>query len=193
MICKNIDDPDTKESMRNYANSILIDTIGIFYSASIYTSFFFFFSGTAAYFYFTSSKEITPIFSSNSLILDLILLILMAYAVLYVRFSSLLKKGNSKRYMIEMMIFSNIIFIFSAIIALYGIFSKIPPFIPMADVPQIPPLSIEHLKIIPVLPLSWIVSLYTIVIAVVLLEFLISTKYIEGISRKIGRVVHFEK
>jgi hypothetical protein len=84
-----------------------------------------------------------------------------------------------------MAIISITISIFSVIIAIYGLFLKIPPFISITDAQQFSPLLIEHLKIIPSIPLSWIVSLYTIVIAVVLLEFIISSKYIEIINRKL--------
>lgn len=181
-ICKNTGDPQGEEKKKNFANSILIDTFGLFYSAFFYTSFFFFVSGMIPYFYFTSSKEIVPTFQSNSWILLLLMLILLMYALLYNRHSALLKQGNFKRYITEMAIFSNIIFIFSAIIAAYAFFSKIPPF---TDVPQSSPLLIEHLKIIPSVPLSWIVSLYTLVIGLVMLEYFFSSQYIEKINRKL--------
>jgi hypothetical protein len=181
-ICKNSDDPKWEEKKKKFANSMLIDTIGLFYSAFFYTSFFFFLSGMIPYFYFTSSKDIVPTFQSNSWILLLLMLILLIYALLYYRHSAILKQGNFKRYIAETAIFSNIIFIFSAIIAVYGFLSKIPPF---TDVPQSSPMLIEHLKIIPSIPLSWIVSLYTLVIGFVVLEYYFSTQYIGNTNRKL--------
>lgn len=188
-ICKNIDDPTRKEKIRNYADSMLIDNISLFYSAVIYTSFLFLISCMIPYIYYTSSKEIAPSFQNNSLISFLLMVIFLVYILLYFRHSSLITKGNFKRYLSEMAIFSIVIVICTVIIAIYGILSKIPPFIPITNASQFSPLLIEHLKIIPSMPLSWIVTLYTLVITLVLVEHFFSSKYIESINRKLDELL----
>lgn len=188
-ICKNIDDLTRKEKIRNYVNSVLIDNISLFYSAIIYTSFFFFISCMFAYFYFTSSKENTAAFPNNSLISILLFIILLVYALLYFRHSSLIKMGNFKKYLLELAIFSIFIVICAVIIEIYGIYSKIPPFIPISNETQFSSILIKHLEIIPSVPLSWIVILYTLVITLVLVDYFFSSKYIESLNQKLDELL----
>jgi hypothetical protein len=188
-ICKNIDDPVKKEKMRNYTKSLLITTIGLFFSALIYTSFIFFISCMVAYLNYSASKDITPTFQNNSWISLLFMLIFLVYCLLYVTHTSLIKKGDFKKYLLGMAFFSIAIFICSAIIAIYGVFSKIPPFIAISNETQFSPLLTEHLKIIPAVPLSYIVTLYTLVIGLVLFEFFVSSQYIRGINQKLRELL----
>jgi hypothetical protein len=188
-ICKNIDDPTRKEKIQNYVNSVVMDNIGLFYLALIYTSFFFFISSMIPYFYLTASKEIAASFQNNALISLLLMLILLVYILLYFRHSSLLKKGNFKKYLLELAIFSIVILICTLIIEIYGIFSKIPPFIRVVNETQFSPLLIEHFTIIPSVPLSWIVTLYTLVTSLVLIEQIFSSKYVESINRKLEELL----
>ena len=189
MLCKNIDDPTRKEKIQNYVYSVLIDNFSLFYSAVIYTSFFFFLSSMITYSYLTTSKEITPSFQNNSWITLFFILILIVYILLYFRHSALVKKGNFKKYLSELAIFSIVIFIFSVVTVIYGFYFQIPPFIPITNTPQFSTLLFEHLQIIPSVPLSWIVTLYTLVIGLVLLEFFFSSKYIDRINRKLDELL----
>jgi hypothetical protein len=188
-ICKNIDDPIRKERIKKYVDSVLIENISLFYTAAIYTSFFFFISSMIAYFYFTSSKDVVAPYPNNSLIITLLLLILLVYVLLYFRHSTLIKKGNFKKYLVESAIFSIVIVIFSVIIEIYGIYSRIPPFTPITNATQFSQLLIEHLKIIPSEPLSLIVALYTLVITLVLAEYFFSSRYIGSINRKLNELL----
>jgi membrane-associated HD superfamily phosphohydrolase len=137
------------------------------------------------YFYLTASKEIAASFQNNALISLLLMLILLVYILLYIRYSTLLKKGNLKKYLLELGIFSIVILFCTLIIEIYGIYSRIPPFIPIANETQFSSLLIEHFKIIPSVPLSWIVMLYTFVISLALIELFFSSKYVENINKKL--------
>ncbi|HII98038.1 MAG TPA: hypothetical protein HA272_01935 [Methanoregula sp.] len=188
-ICKNIEDPTRKEKIQNYVYSVLLDNFSLFYSAVIYTSFFFFFSSMITYYYFTASKEIIPSFQNNSWISFLFILNLIVYIWLYFRHSTLVKNGNFKKYLSELAIYSIGIFFFSVVTAIFGLFFQIPPFIQITDTPQFSHRLFEHLQIIPSVPLSWIVTLYTLVIGLVLLEFFFSSKYVESINRKLDELL----
>ena len=188
-ICKNTNDPIKKEKIKTYAHSVLINTLGLCFSAIFYTSFILFVSSMISYLYYSASKDIPPSFQNNPGISLLLMLILLVYFSLYLRHKSLLKKGNLKKYLLELGIFSIAIFICSAIIIMYGTYSQIPPFISISNGTQFSPLLTEHLKIIPSVPLSYIVSLYTLVISLVLIEFFISSQYIKGINRKLEELL----
>ena len=186
-ICKNIDDPIRKDKIQNYVDSILIDNMSLLFSADPLHEFFLFHQLHNPLHLLHSFKGDAPSFQNNSLITFFLILIFIVYILLYFRHSSLLKKGKFKKYLLELAIVFDCYFhLYGLIIEIYGIFSKIPPFIPVANVTQFSPLLIEHLKIIPSVPLSWIVTLYTLVISLVLIELFLSSKYVERINQKIG-------
>lgn len=188
-ICKNIHDPVNKERMRNYANSLLITTIGLFFSALIYTSFIFFVSCMIAYLNYSASTDIMPTFQNNPWISLILMLIFLLYCLLYAKHASLMKKGEFKKYLMGIAFFSIMIFVCSLIVAIYGTLSKIPPFTAISNATQFSPLLTEHLKIIPAVPLSYIVALYTLVISLVLFEFFVSSKYIHGVNQKLEELL----
>jgi magnesium-transporting ATPase (P-type) len=189
VICKNITDPERKEKMRDYSNTLIVNTISLFFSALIYTSFIFFITSAFAYMYYSNSKDISPTFQTDSWISFILTLILLGYILFYFKHKSLLKKRDFKKYISRVALFSSPILICFAIMAIYGFVSKIPPFIAISNGTQFSPLLTEHLKIIPALPLSYIVAVFTLVVGLVLFEFFVSSQYIQDISKKLGMLL----
>ncbi|MGB9176759.1 MAG: hypothetical protein WCB46_08500, partial [Methanoregula sp.] len=187
-ICKNISDFTRKEKIQKYSDSALIENMDLIYSAYVLPSFFFFFTSMISYFYFTnpnSSKDLTILFTRNSLIVTFLVLTFFVYFALYVQYLRFLKRSDLKNYLFQLALFSILIVILSGMILIYGYCTKIPPFIEIENSLQFSPLLIEHAKIMPSFPLSLIVAIYSGVIALVLLDYLFSSRYIEKVNHKL--------
>jgi hypothetical protein len=187
-ICENISDLTRKEKIQKYSDSVLIENMDLIYSAYVLPSFFFFLTSMISYIYLTnpnSLKDISSLFTQNSLIVTFLVLALVVYFALWVQYSRFLKRGDLKKYLFQLALFSILIVILSCIILIYGYSTKIPPFIQIENSSQFSPLLVEHAKNIPSFPLSLIVAIYSGAIALVLMDYIFSSRYIEKVNYKL--------
>jgi hypothetical protein len=187
-VCKNINDPKTKEKIRKYLDIVLIENNSLFYSAYIYTGFFFLITSLLTYFYFASSdssKQILSAFQENLTIEILLLLMVIAYIGIYYQNHRLAKKGVYKDYLSQLLFLSSIILAFAFLIEIYGNYSKIPPFIAIKNTSQFSSGLFEHSTIIPSFPLSLIILLYIGVLNLALIEYFFSSRYIKKVNQKL--------
>jgi hypothetical protein len=187
--CKNVDDPIKKEKIWNYTLSVFLENVSLIFTAAIYTSIFIFLCSLIPYFYYTVSKEIASSFRNDSLLSFLLILISLAFIILFFRHNSLIKKEDLKKYLTEMAIISFFIAGCAGIIIIYGYVAQVPPFISISETSQFSSTLIEHIKIIPSVPLTYIVSLYTLVIGLVLIEYFFASRYIEKIDQKLAELL----
>lgn len=185
-ICqKNIDSPEKRENALNYVYSMVITNLSLFLSALIYTSFVLLISSMTLYFYYSASKEISPLYQNNPFISLLLMIILLAFILIYIRNVQYGISGLNLKYLLELAIISTFITFCSIWILFIGYTSQIQPFIPIANTSQFSHPLIEHIATLPSVPLSYIVTLYTLIIGLVIFEYFFSSKYMEILEKNL--------
>ncbi len=195
-ICESITDEETKEKLQKNADVILIENIGLFFTAMYYTSTFFFVTSLISYFYVTSSipsQGIESLFPRDNWISILLILAFVMYLFIFLRQSRLIKEGNLKKFLGQIGTSALVIMFCAIIIEIYGNLSNIPPFISIQNSSsQFSSVLIAHSKIIPEYPLTWIVAIYSAIIALIMLEYLFSSKYIEKINQNLDGLLNLK-
>jgi MFS family permease len=189
-ICpRNTETPDKRENALKYVYSTVIEYLSLFLTALIYTSFILFGSAMILYFYYTASNEVAPLYQNSPHISLLLMIILLVFVIIYIRCASYKKAGLNEKYLLELTIISTFIAICSIWILFIGYSSRIQPFIPITNTSQFSNPLIEHITVLPSVPLSYIVTLYTLIIGLVIFEYFFSSKYMENIEKNLNKLL----
>jgi nitrogen fixation-related uncharacterized protein len=187
-ICKNISDPQKKERLEKTVNFVFIENIALCYSVFYYIGSLFFISSLLTYLYlitYDPTKHISSLIQSDPGIVILLGLILLVFLFSHKKSKQFDEYESFKKYNFQRLCLSFVIIVLGILIEAYGFFLKVPSFIPISNTSQFSSTLIAHSITISSFQLSLIVTLYTLVIFLVVIEGFFSSSYVEKINEKL--------
>jgi hypothetical protein len=182
------EDDQILEGRRKSKDFLLIEIIGRLFPALIYSGYFFLLTSFIAYFYLITTdpgKKIPSLIQSDPYLVFLLFIMVAVYWNYQRNIDHHLKLHSFKEYLKKQLKNSIVIVILGVITLAYGFLVKLPAFISISETSQFSSTIIAHSMNVPQFPLELIQGLYTLVLLLVFVEFILSSFYVESLNRKI--------